>query len=109
MFDVLDAYIHEPGFNGCAFMNATAEAQPGSAVEEAARASRVWTLSLFTHLAHDVGVADPESLARQLVLLYDGALVSSHMDRDLNAADTAKATAGALIDAAKRRRRPTSR
>ena len=109
VFDVLDAYINEPGFNGCAFMNATAESQPGSAVEEAARASRTWTRSLFTDLARDLGVADPEVLARRLVLLYDGALVSSHMDHDLNAAVTAKATAGALIDASSSPRRATSR
>jgi len=36
VFDVLDSFIHEPGFNGCAFMNASAEAHPGSAVVQAA-------------------------------------------------------------------------
>jgi AcrR family transcriptional regulator len=104
VFDVLDAYINEPGFNGCAFMNATAEAQPGSAVADAARASREWTLALFTELVRDVGVGDPDGIARQLVLLYDGALVSSRLDHDLGAALTAKATAATLVDAATRRR-----
>jgi len=43
-------------------------------------------------------------LARQLVLLYDGVLVSSRLDRDLDAAAAAKATAATLVDAAKTRR-----
>ena len=108
-FDVLDSFIREPGFNGCAFMNANAEAQPGSAVQQAAHESRMWTLSLFTELARDVGAHDPEALAHQLVLLYDGALVSSRMDDDLDAALTAKATAATLVGAATRRRRHPAR
>jgi AcrR family transcriptional regulator len=107
VFDVLDAFIREPGFNGCAFMNASAEAHPGSAVQRAAQESRAWTLSLFTELAGGVGAPDREGLAHQLVLLYDGALVSSRLDLDPNAALTAKTTAATLVDAAKRRRRPT--
>jgi AcrR family transcriptional regulator len=100
VFDVLDAFIHEPGFNGCAFMNATAESPPDSAVAQAARASRAWSLSLFTDLAGDLGVSDPEALAHQLTMLYDGALVSSHMDHDQNAARRAKAAAAVLVDTA---------
>ena len=109
VFDVLGWYINEPGFNGCAFMNASAESHPGSAVDDAARASRTWNRALFVDLAREAGVRDPERLAGQLVLLYDGALVSAHMDRDLDAAETAKATAAALLDAAQPRRRPTTR
>ena len=109
VFDVLDSFIREPGFNGCAFMNASAESHPGSAVQQAAQESRAWTLWLFSELAHGVGAAEPERLAHQLVLLYDGALVSSRMDRDLDAAITAKTTAATLVDAATRRPRPTKR
>ena len=109
VFDVLDSFIREPGFNGCAFMNASAESHADSAVQRAAQKSRAWTLSLFTELAHGVGAADPEGLAQQLVLLYDGALVSSRMDLDLDAAIIAKTTAATLLDAAKRRPRPTKR
>ena len=108
-FDVLDSFIREPGFNGCAFMNANAEAQPGGAVERAAHESRTWTRSLFTDLARDVGAPEPEALAHQLVLLYDGALVSSRMDHDPDAALTAKASAASLVDAATRRRRRPAR
>ena len=104
-FDVLDRFIREPGFNGCAFMNANAEAHPGSAVQQAAHEARTWTFSLFTDLARDVRALEPEALARRLVLLYDGALVSSRMDNDLDAALTAKATAATLVDAATRQRR----
>jgi AcrR family transcriptional regulator len=106
VFDVLDAYIHEPGFKGCAFMNVSAESPSGGAVAEAARAARTWSDSLFTDLARDVGVSDPEALAHQFTMLYDGALVSSYMDHDLKAAQRAKSAAAALLDAAPRRRRP---
>ena len=105
VYDVLDGYIHEPGFNGCAFINATAEAQAGSAIELAVRTSRVWMRGLLTDLARDAGADQPEELGRQLALLYDGAIVSAHMDDDLNAARAAKGTACVLVDAATRRRR----
>ena len=89
-----------PDFHGCAFVNASAESPPGSVVEEVSDMSRAWTRALFTDLAREAGAADPEQLARQLVQLYDGAMVSARMDRDSGAAATAKATAAAIVDAA---------
>jgi AcrR family transcriptional regulator len=90
VFDVLAAYIAEPGFYGCAFINASAESRPGSAVERTADASRAWTRSLFVELAREAGAVDPELLAGRLVQLYDGAIVSARMDRDPDAAATAR-------------------
>ena len=43
------------------------------------------------------GPADPDALARQLHLLYDGAGLSARMD---HAPSAARATAAALLDAA---------
>jgi AcrR family transcriptional regulator len=100
VYDVLASFIAEPDFHGCAFMNACAEAKPGSAALEAAEESRGWTRALFTRLAREAGAPDPETLARQLVQLYDGAIVTARMDGDPTAAATARASAAALIDAA---------
>jgi AcrR family transcriptional regulator len=102
VFDVLGRTCAQPGFHGCAFMNASAESLPGSAAEQASDESRAWTRELFVDLARDAGAADPDQLARQLVQLYDGAIISARMDRDTDAAATAKVTAAAVVDAATR-------
>jgi AcrR family transcriptional regulator len=100
VFDAQGEQFTDPGFNGCAFVMASAEAPPGGAIERAAEAYRGWIRDLFTTLAREAAVADPDSLARQLHLLYDGAGLSARMDHDPSAATTARAAAAALLDAA---------
>jgi len=100
IFDVLGESIVESGFRGCPFVNASAETRPGSAIEEVSDESRAWTRSLLVELGQAAGAADPERLARQLALLYDGATVSARMDRDPGAAAAARAAAVTLVDAA---------
>ena len=99
IFDILGETIAEPGFHGCAFVNASAEARPGSAIEEVSDESRAWIRSLLAELGQEAGAADPQRLARQLALLYDGATVGARMDRDPGAAATARAAAVTLVDA----------
>ena len=100
MFDAQGEQFTDPAFNGCAFVGASAEAPPGGAVEHAAEAYRDWVRTLFTTLAREAGVADPDALARPFHLLYDGAGLSARMDHDPSAATTARAAAAALFDAA---------
>ena len=100
VFDVLCAYINDPRFHGCADINASAESEPGSAVEAAVQSSRRWRRSLFVDLVRDAGVKDPEPLARQLEMLYDGAMVAARVDHDDDDVKVAKKTAAALLDAA---------
>jgi AcrR family transcriptional regulator len=100
VFDAQGELFTEPAFNGCAFVMASAEAPPGGAVAHAAETYRDWVRTLFTTLAGEAGVADPDALARQLHLLYDGAGLSARMDHDPSAATTARAAAAALLDAA---------
>jgi AcrR family transcriptional regulator len=100
VFDVLAEHIAEPGFRGCAFVRASAEARAGSVVQSVCEGSRAWTRSLFTRLAGEAGALDPERLAQQLVLLYDGAIVAAQMDRDRTAAAAARSVAETLLDAA---------
>lgn len=100
VFDAQGQVFTEPDFNGCAHISASAEARQGGPVECATDRYRQWVRTLFTDLAREASVADPEELARQLHLLYDGAGLSARMDRDPSAATTARAAAAALFDAA---------
>ena len=59
VFDVLAETAAAPGFRGCAFVNASAEARRGSAVEEASDAARADRRELFAELAGDADVIDP--------------------------------------------------
>jgi hypothetical protein len=64
----------------------------------------------MTEQATALGAADPAGLARQLTLLYDGALAQSRLDSGPAAATAARAAAQALIDAASpARRKPRAR
>ena len=100
VFDALGESLSKPSYHGCAFINASGEARPGGPIEEVADEFRGWLRNLLTELARDAGAAEPERLAGQLHLLYDGANVSRRMDRDLDAAVAARVAAQALIDAA---------
>jgi AcrR family transcriptional regulator len=102
VFDVLGSYFAEDDFHGCAFLNASAESQPGSAAFEESLTSRAWTRALFTDLARQAGASDPDALARQLRLVYDGAMTSARMDGVAGVANAARTAAAALIDAAAR-------
>ena len=100
VFDAMGELFAEPNFRGCAFMRASAEARTGSSLKSVCDDSRAWIRTLFTELAKDAGAADPESLAQQLVLLYDGASVSAQMDCNPGAAAAARAAASMMLDAA---------
>jgi AcrR family transcriptional regulator len=100
VFDVIGELFAEPGYKGCAFINASAEARPDSSIKTVTDEYRAWVHDLFVGLAREAGIANPESLARRLVLLYDGAGVSARMDGNRDAAVEARAVAAALLDAA---------
>ncbi len=99
VFDLLSELVAATGFRGCAFVKADAEARDGSSVKGVVDASRTWMRALFVRLAQDAGAADPEALARQLVLLYDGATVAAQMDHDAGAPAAARRMAAAMLDA----------
>ena len=90
----------QPDFRGCAFVRASAEQQGIAGVKDICDASREWLRGLFQELATDAGAGDPAALTRQLVLLYDGAAVSSQMDGTCGAAKADRAAAIQLLDAA---------
>ncbi|MGH3244703.1 MAG: TetR/AcrR family transcriptional regulator [Trebonia sp.] len=104
VFEAQGELFAEPGFRGCAFASASAES-PGEGVSRASDEYRGWLRGLLAGLAREAGAPDPGKLARQLHMIYDGALLSARMDRDPSAALAARAAAGALLDAAVAERR----
>jgi AcrR family transcriptional regulator len=90
----------QPGYRGCAFARANAESRSGDPAEQAIVAYRRWVRALLTDLATQAGAPEPEVLARQLHLLYDGSGQSAQLDHDPAAAIAARATAATLLDAA---------
>src|SRR6202050_4840800 len=93
VFDSMAEAAAKPDFRGCAFARASAEARPGSSVKAMCDESRAWNLALFADLVKQAGAADPDRVAQQLRLLYDGASLSAHVDRSSTAAAAARAMA----------------
>ena len=80
VFGVQAALFARPDYHGCAFNRATAEAQPGSAAYEVPRAYRRWLRGFLRDLAAAAGAPDPDTLASQIQLLYDGAMMAASLD-----------------------------
>ena len=73
---------------------------PGDQAEQAAGDYRQWVRALLTDLAAAAGAPEPDVLARQLHLLYDGSSQSARMDHDPAVAAAARDCAAVLLDAA---------
>jgi AcrR family transcriptional regulator len=99
VFDALQEAVASPGYNGCPFANANAEALPGSVEAEALRTFRGWLADLFLGLCTEAGYADPQDVAARLQLLYDGAVANSQLDRHPDAVRLAKELASSVLDA----------
>jgi AcrR family transcriptional regulator len=98
IFDYLGEFHQLPTFRGCPFINASAESPPGGAVAEVSDLTRDWVRTFVRGLVGELGIADPDTLTEQLILLYDGCTVAARLDRNATAARTARAAAAALID-----------
>jgi AcrR family transcriptional regulator len=101
MFDALRTACRRDGYRGCAFINAAAESQPGTPVHQRTVKHKSAVLAWVRDLAEQTGAHEPDTLARSLTLLLDGGLASGSLDADPQAPAAAKASARALIDAAR--------
>ncbi|WP_175412477.1 TetR/AcrR family transcriptional regulator, partial [Streptomyces sp. TRM64462] len=101
VFDWLHAWCDDPGFRGCAFINAFGELGATSdAVAGAARDHKRALQEYVTGLARELPVDDPVALGGQLLLLIDGAITTAAISGDPAAARQARVAAETLITAA---------
>ncbi|MEV0643867.1 TetR/AcrR family transcriptional regulator [Phytomonospora sp. NPDC050363] len=97
VFDALGGWYAEPGFRGCAIVNAATQHHHDPA-RTVASAHLGRYLELLSGIAADAGSTRPERLGRQLLILLEGAtVVADHHDPDGTTAADAKAAALALL------------
>ena len=69
-----------PGFRGCPFINAAAEfPDAGSPVRTVIREHRNWLHAQVRGRLEQLGAADPDTLADQLLMLRDGAMIHGYV------------------------------
>jgi AcrR family transcriptional regulator len=93
-----------PGFRGCAFINAAAEySDAHDPVRVAVSEHRRWMHEQFAELAAEAEVRDVDSVARQLVILRDGGMVSGYLSDPASVAEALGAAFTSIVEAAPRR------
>lgn len=102
IFEMLTEWFEAPGYHGCPFINASAEAAPSLTIQDVRDEHRAWVRSLFVELTRQAGAVEPEAVASQLVLLYDGSMAGAQLDRSAEPGRAAQTAAAILLDAALR-------
>lgn len=99
LFNVLKDWFASDGFRGCAFINTSGETgDPEDPVRQVARQHKQKLLDFVLKLCTEHGVQDPQALARQLLILIDGAITVALITGNPDAADDAQSVARTLLD-----------
>lgn len=99
MFDALDEWFGDARYRSCMFIKASSEYQEASHPIHTQSADHKRLLRSYVQdLAEKAGSADPARLARQLLLLKEGAIVTAHLLGRENVAADAREAARILVD-----------
>jgi AcrR family transcriptional regulator len=98
-FDGLDEWFRSDSFNGCTFINASAEyPHEGCPIHQACEEHKALVLATLEELLTDLTLEDSKLVARQVALLADGAIVNAHTGGDIASAQYAKSAVKRLLD-----------
>ena len=98
MFDALKEWFAKEGFQGCMFIKASAEYQQSrDPIYKKSVDHKRQLLKHISDLADKAGAENPNALARRLLILKEGAIVTAHLNFTSNPAMDAKATAKILL------------
>jgi AcrR family transcriptional regulator len=97
-FDVIDGWVKSKDFYGCACINASAEfADKDDPIHRAAAEHKQFMMSYLEGLARAAQLENPGLLARQLLVMVDGAVVVAQVTGRSGAVADAKRAAQVLI------------
>ncbi|MCS3844014.1 TetR/AcrR family transcriptional regulator [Microbacterium sp. AK031] len=101
VFDAAISWSDENSPKGCSAINARAEIGDGHdghpVFPEVAR-QKAWLLELFVVLCGEANASDADSLAQDLMLLYEGAIVTVGMETFAQPFEVAKRLAGRMLE-----------
>lgn len=99
MFDALAEWFAEPSFSSCMFIKASSEYPDCShPIHVQAAQHKQLLFRQVEKIAADAGARDPAELARVLLLLKEGAIVTAHIGHDPDPAGSAKRVARSMIE-----------
>lgn len=99
IFDFLEEWFKSSDFKGCMFIKAVSEFQdPEDPIHIQSATHKRMLLEYVEGIAVQAGAAEPRALARQLMILKEGAIIFAVMQQNANAATDAKAAARVLLD-----------
>jgi AcrR family transcriptional regulator len=98
-FDGLDEWFTSEGFNGCTFINASAEyPRSDCPIHLACADHKKLVLQTLEELLTEMPLSDTKQVALEIGLLADGAIVNAHTAGDRQSARFAKAAARRLLE-----------
>ncbi|MFK7700872.1 TetR/AcrR family transcriptional regulator [Pseudomonas caspiana] len=101
MFTVLKGWFESEGFRGCAFINTAGEiGDAEDPIRQLAKAHKQKLFDYALELSQQLDIEQPEALAKQLLILIDGAITLALVMGDHNAADSARDMAQVLLKSA---------
>lgn len=99
MFTTLRSWFESEGFRGCAFINTAGEVgDPDDPVRQIAKVHKQKLLEYALELSTQLNTGQPEVLARQLLILIEGAITTAYVMGDWSAADNARDVAKILLE-----------
>ena len=98
VFDALEGWFQGPGFHGCMFIKAAAEySDPQDPIHAAAAQHHRNIMGYLRTLTEAAGAKRPARLAREIMLLMEGALAVTQVNGPIGAAQEAARVAKILI------------
>lgn len=100
VFDALGEWLEsQHGMRGCAFVNASVEiADQEHPAQDVIRGQKLWMRDYLERLVVEAGVEEPEKIADQLFMIFEGATITAVMRTAGESVERAKDAARILLN-----------
>lgn len=98
-FDTIDEWVRSDNFNGCTFINASAEfPRREDPIHVVCASHKKFVVQFIEELMAELKLSDAHRVARQISLIVEGAIVIAHTTNDPSGVPLAKDTARQLLE-----------